>query len=45
MDTHSFIVYIKIEDIYTDIAKDVKIWFNNWNYELDIPLSNWINER
>ena len=24
MDTHSFIVYIKREDIYSDIAKDLK---------------------
>ena len=29
METHSFIVYIKIEDIYSDIAKDVEIIFDS----------------
>ena len=26
MDTDSFIVYIKTEDIYSDIAKEVETW-------------------
>ena len=38
MDTNSLIVYIKKEDIYVDIAKDVKTRFDNSNYELDKPL-------
>ena len=29
MDTDSFIVYIKTEDIYSDIAKDVETRFDN----------------
>ena len=38
MDTDSFLVYIKIEGIYADIAKDVEAIFNTTNYELDRPL-------
>ena len=35
MDTDSFIVYIKTEHIYADIAKkDVETRFNTSNYEL-----------
>ena len=34
----SFIVYIKIDDIYKDIAEDVETRFDNSNYELDRPL-------
>ena len=52
MDTDSFIVYIKTDDIYKDIAEDVKTRFDTSNYEFDRPLpkgqnkkSNWINER
>ena len=52
MDTHSFIVYIKTDDIYKDIAEDVKTRFDTSNYELDRPSSegkykksNCINER
>ena len=52
MDTNSFIVCIKAEDIYIDIAKDIETIFDPSNYELDRPLpkgkkikSNWINER
>ena len=39
MDTDSFIVYIKTEEIYWDIASDVQTGFDTWNYELDRPLS------
>ena len=39
MDTDSFIVYIKTEDIYWDIASDVQTGFDTWNYELGRPLS------
>ena len=35
MDTHSFIVYLKTDDLYKDIAEDVETKFNTSNYELD----------
>ena len=38
MDTDSFIVYIKRDDIYKDIAEDVETRFDTSNYELDRPL-------
>ena len=38
MDTDSFIVYIKANDIFKGIAKDVKTRFYTSNYELDKPL-------
>ena len=38
MDTDSFIVIIKTEDIYSDIARDVPARFDAWNYELDKTL-------
>ena len=34
----SFIIYLKIDDIYKDIAEDVKTKFDISNYELDGPL-------
>ena len=34
-DTGSFIVYIKTEDIYLDISKDVETRCDTSNYELD----------
>ena len=33
-DTNSFIVYIKIGDIYKDFAEDVETRFDTVNYEL-----------
>ena len=50
MDTESFIVYIKTDDIYKDIAEDVEARSDTSIYELVRPLSkgkksNWINER
>ena len=33
MDTDSFIISIKTEDFYKDIANDVKKWFNTSNYD------------
>ena len=33
LDTDSFIVYIKIIDIYKDIAVDIKTRFDTSNYE------------
>ena len=51
MDTDSFIMHIKTEDFYKDIADDVEKRFNTPNYECDRPLptgknkkSDWINE-
>ena len=38
MDTSKFIVYIKTEDIYSVVAKDVERRFDTSNYALDRPL-------
>ena len=38
MDADSFIVYIKTDDIFKDIAEDVETRFDTSNYELDRPL-------
>ena len=38
MDTDSLIVYIKIDDIYKNIAEDVETRFDTSNYELNRPL-------
>ena len=50
-DTDSFMVYIKTEYIYSDIAKDAEIRCDTSNYKLDRPLPKgkdkqriWINE-
>ena len=45
-----FIVYVKTDDIYKEIAKEVETRFDTSNYELDRPFpkgknSNRINER
>ena len=45
MDTNSFIVYIKTDDIYKDIVEDVETAFNNWNYELNRPFPKGINKK
>ena len=37
MDTDSFIVCIKTNDIFKDIAGDVEARFDTSNYELDEP--------
>ena len=51
MDTVSFIVHIKTDDIYKDIAEDVEKRFDTSNFKIDRPLtttttkkSEWINE-
>ena len=36
----NFIVYIKTDDIYEDIAEDVETRSGTWNWELDEPLRN-----
>ena len=45
MDTDSFIVYIKTNDICKDIAKDVKTRFDTSNYELDKLLPKGKNKK
>ena len=39
MDTDIFILYMKTDDIYKDIAGDAETRFDTSNYELDKPLS------
>ena len=38
MDTDSFIVYIRTDNIYKDVAEDVEVKLDTSNYELDRPL-------
>ena len=38
MDTDSFIVHVKIENIYKDIAEDVKTRFCTSDFELGRPM-------
>ena len=45
MDTDSFIIYIKIEDFYKDIADDVECKFDTSNYEVDRPLPTGKNKK
>ena len=45
MDTTSFIMLIKTEDFYKDIADDVEKRFDTSNYEIDRPLPTGKNEK
>ena len=45
METGSFIMYIKTENIYRDIAEDVEARFDNPNYELYRSLPTGNNEK
>ena len=45
MDTDSFIMNIKTEDFYKDIANDVEKRFDTSNYEVDKPLSTGKNKK
>ena len=45
MDTNSFIMYIKTEDFYIDIADDVKKRFDTSNYEVSRPLPTGKNKK
>ena len=38
MDTESFIVHVKTDDIYKDIAEDAETRFDTSNYQLNRPL-------
>ena len=45
MDTESFIMHIKTEDFYKDIADDVEKRFDTSNYEVNRPLSTGKNKK
>ena len=45
MDTDSFIMHIKTEDFYKDIADDVEKRFDKSNYEVDRPLPTGKNKN
>ena len=45
MDTNSFIVYVKTEDICKDISKTFETRFNTSHFELDRPLPSEKNKR
>ena len=45
MDTSSFIVYIKTEDIYSDIAKNFETGFDISSCELNRPLPKGKNKN
>ena len=45
MDTDTFIIHIKTEDVYKDIANDVEKWFHTSIYEVNRPLSIGKNKK
>ena len=45
MVTDSFIVHVKTDDIYKDIAEDVETIFDTSNFETDRPLPNGKNKK
>ena len=45
MDTDSFVVYIKTDDIYKDIAEDAETWFDTSKYELHRPKPKGKNKK
>ena len=45
MNTESFIVHVKIDDVFKNIKEDVKIRFYTSNYELNRPLPKRRNEN
>ena len=45
MDSDNFVVYIKTDDFYKDIAKDDETRSDFSNYELDRPLPKGKNKR
>ena len=45
MDTDSFIIYIKTEDFYKDIADDVEKRFDTSDYKVDRPLPTGKNKK
>ena len=45
VDTDSFIVHVKTDDIYKDIAEDVETIFDTPNVETDRPLTQGKNKK
>ena len=45
IDTDSFIIYIKSEDVYEDIADNVEKKFDTSDYKVNRPLSKGKNEK
>ena len=45
MDTESFIINIKTEDFYEDMANDIEKRFDTSNYEVNRPLSKGRNKK
>ena len=47
MDTDSFIIHIKAEDVHEDIANDVKKWYDTSNYNENDkrPVPRGMNEK
>ena len=45
MDTDSFIIYIKTENFYEDIADDVEKRFDTSNYVVGRPFSSGKNKK
>ena len=45
IDTDSFIVHVKADGIYKDIADDVETRFSTSNFELDRPLPKGKNKK
>ena len=45
VDTDSFIVHVKTDDIYKDIAEDVETIFDTPNVEIDRPLTQGKNKN
>ena len=45
MDTDSFILHIKADDIYKDIAEVAEVRFDASNYEIDRPLTKGKNKK
>ena len=45
IETDSFIIYVKTEDVYEDIADDVEKRFDTWNDEFNRPLSRGKNKK
>ena len=45
MNTKSFIVHVKTDDIYKDIAEDVETRFDTSNFEIDRPLPKGKNKK
>ena len=45
MDTDSFSVHLKTDDIYKDIAEDIEKRFDTFNFEIDRPLHTGKNKK